>query len=48
MKEEKFLRYNFFPKLVADTKKMWYKCEQIVTKRILKRLVDIIILNLRI
>jgi hypothetical protein len=42
---------EFFSKLVADTKKkhyMRYKCEQTVTKRILKHLIDIIILNLRI
>jgi hypothetical protein len=50
MREEKFLRWNIFPKLVADTKKndMWSYCEKIVTKRILKRPIDKISLELRI
>jgi hypothetical protein len=49
MKEENFLVYNLFPKLVADTKDdMWYKNEQTVIKQIVKRLIDVTILNLRI
>jgi hypothetical protein len=41
---------EFFSKVSCGCKKncMWYKCENIVTKRMLKRLIDIIIFNLRI
>jgi hypothetical protein len=42
--KDKLLRYNFFQiKLQAQKTGMWYtrKCENIVTKRMLKRLIDI-------